>query len=89
MTILAAQTVAGSRARVARLAVSAPPYEFGALAMELALMRLADPNFVPAAESLTPSSLDISVRGAAIAKRGINLPPIYIEASRGAGHLYP
>ena len=71
------------------LAVSAPPGELGALAMALALRRLADPGHVPATPSQGTEAYDISVRPSALARRGRVLPQIYLEAARGAGRLYP
>lgn len=71
------------------LAVSAPPAELGALAMALALRRLADPGHVPPAASQGTEAYDVSVRPSALARRGRVLPQIYLEAARGAGRLYP
>jgi hypothetical protein len=71
------------------LAVSVPPTELGARAMELALARVRDPAFIPEAISQVPRSFDISARLSALRSRGIELPMLYGEAARAAGHLYP
>lgn len=71
------------------LAISAPPGELGALAMALALRRLADPRHVPPDLSQVTEAYDVSVRPIALARRGRALPQIYLEAARGAGRLYP
>lgn len=82
----------GIRASYVRMgggfAISAPPTELGAMAMELALKRLASSDFVPASSSQTTESYDISARRSALARRGIVIPEIYLESARGAGKLY-
>jgi hypothetical protein len=70
------------------LAVSAPPVEYGRSAVELALKRVANPNFTPNGSSITLDSYDMSLRLSAIERRGMTLPAIYREAARASGHLY-
>lgn len=70
------------------LAVSAPPNEYGRVAVELALKRLTDANFVPPGGHLTLDAYDLSIRLSALERRGVSLPPIYREAARAAGYLY-
>ncbi len=70
------------------LAVSAPPLEYGRVAVELALKRLTDRRFALEGGSMTLNSYDVSLRLSALAQRGVSLPAIYGEAARGAGLLY-
>lgn len=71
------------------IAISSPPSQMGAMAMELALARLSQAQFMPTTQSQTTSSYDIGVRRSALARRGINVSPIYIESARSGGHLFP
>lgn len=83
----------GVRASYVRMgggvAISSPPSQMGAMAMELALARLSQPQFIPAAQSQTTLSYDIAVRRSALARRGIVLPAIYLESARSGGNLFP
>lgn len=83
----------GIRQSFARLggsiAVSSPPSEFGAMAMELALLYLQATDTWEERASQTTSSFDISIGRRALSQRGITIPQIYIEAARAAGNLHP
>lgn len=71
------------------LSFSPPPDDYGQRAIGLALDWLDDrrtPGPPPPVES---SHFDVAVRQAALAQRGIVLPPIYLEAARGNGTLLP
>ena len=71
------------------LSFSPPPDDYGLRAIGLALDWLDDcqtPGPPPPVES---SHFDVAVRQAALAQRGIVLPPIYLEAARGNGTLLP
>ena len=70
------------------LAVSAPPKEYGKVAVELALKRVANPQFTPPGGHLTLDSYNLSMRLSALERRSVSLPPIYREAARASGNLY-
>lgn len=71
------------------IAISSPPSQMGAMAMELALARLSQPQFAPSVQSQSTLSYDIAVGRTPLARRGIALPPIYLESARSGGHLFP
>ncbi len=71
------------------LSFSPPPDYYGESAIRLALDWLDDrstPGPPPAVES---SHFEVAVRQEALARRGVTLPPIYLEAARENGTLFP
>ncbi len=70
------------------LAASVPPDELGGLAIQMAFEHLAKPNAQHGMKSVTATAFDISVRQSVLQKRQIELPEIYVQAARAAGHLY-
>lgn len=71
------------------LSFAPPPDDYGKRAIELALDWLDDrktPGPPPPVESL---HFQVAVRQGALSARGLSLPPIYIEAAREAGGLFP
>ena len=71
------------------LSFSPPPDDYGQRAIELALDWLDDrqtPGPPPPVES---SHFDVAVRQTSLSQRGIVLPPIYLEAARAKGSLFP
>lgn len=70
------------------LGFSPDPDDYGQAAVRLALDWLDDrasPGPPPPVES---SHFEVSVRADALARRGVTLPPIYIEAARENGSLF-
>ena len=70
------------------LSFSPPPDDSGALAIRLALDWLDDRDTQGAPEALVSDHFEVSVRQSRLAKRGIALPPIYLEAARENGTLF-
>ncbi|MFM8884925.1 MAG: hypothetical protein ACKOKC_00705 [Chthoniobacterales bacterium] len=70
------------------LSFSPPPDDSGAKAIELALDWLDDRDTPGAPPPLVSDHFEVAVRPAELAKRGVRLPPIYIEAARENGTLY-
>jgi hypothetical protein len=71
------------------LSFSPPPDDYGQRAIGLALDWLDErqtPGPPPPVES---SHFDVAVRQTALAQRGIMLAPIYLEAARAKGSLFP
>ena len=71
------------------LSFSPPPDDYGQRAIDLALDWLDDrqtPGPPPPVES---SHFDVAVRQTSLSQRGIVLPPIYLEAARAKGSLFP
>ena len=71
------------------LSFSPPPDDYGQRAIGLALDWLDErqtPGPPPPVES---SPFDVAVRETALAQRGIMLAPIYLEAARAKGSLFP
>ena len=63
--------------------------EEGAEAMQMALTWLDRPWLSRAPEPVTSQAFDVMMRAGLVDKRGVKIPPIYREAARSAGHLYP
>lgn len=71
------------------LSFAPPPDDYGEKAIELALDWL-DARDTPGAPPPTVSDhFEVAVRQARLAERGVVLPPIYLEAARENGTLYP
>ena len=71
------------------LAISSPGSVYGQLGMQMALDWIKNGlSHVPAAKS-DVSDFNVSIRDAALEKRGINLPMVYRELARASGGLYP
>ncbi len=71
------------------LAASVPPDELGGLAIQMAFEHLAKPHAQQTLKSVTATAFDISMRQSILRKRQVQLPEIYVQAARAAGHLYP
>lgn len=71
------------------LAASVPPDELGGLAIQMAFEHLTKSNTPTVLKSVTTTAFDISMRQSVLRKRQIQLPEIYLQAARAAGHLYP
>jgi hypothetical protein len=65
-----------------------PPDDSGAKAIELALDWLDERSTPGAPPPVVSDHFEVAVRPAALAARGIVLPPIYIEAARENGTLF-
>jgi hypothetical protein len=70
------------------LSFSPPPDDSGALAIRLALDWLDDRDTPDAPEAVVSDHFEVSVRRSRLAKRGVALPPIYLEAARENGTLF-
>ena len=71
------------------LSLSPPPDDYGQRAIRLALDWLDDRATPGPPSPVESSHFDVAVRQAPLAQRGIVLPPIYIEAARSNGTLFP
>lgn len=71
------------------LAISPPPVAFGRLAMERALALLDTPSGQTAGlpPPVVSEHFDVAVDPRRLTRRGVVVPPIYIEAARAAGNL--
>lgn len=69
------------------LGLSPAPEVYGQEAVATALTWLDGRSSPPPARHLDP--FDVAVRRSALARRGLRLPPLYGEAARAAGQLYP
>lgn len=70
------------------LSFSPPADDSGAKAIELALDWLDDRTTPGAPPPVVSDHFEVAIRAAALAKRGVGLPPVYIEAARENGTLY-
>ena len=70
------------------LSFSPPPDDSGAKAIELALDWLDDRDTPGAPPPVVSDHFEVAVRPSMLAKRGVRLPAIYIEAARENGTLY-
>lgn len=70
------------------LSFSPPPDDSGAKAIEVALDWLDDRDTPGAPPPVVSDHFEVAVRPSLLAKRGVRLPPIYIEAARENGTLY-
>lgn len=71
------------------LSFAPPPDDYGEKAVKLALDWLDERDTPGAPPPVESSHFEVAVRQARLAERGIILPPIYIEAARENGTLYP
>ena len=70
------------------LSFSPPPDDSGGKAIELALDWLDARDTPGAPKPLVSDHFEVAVRRSALSKRGVVLPPIYIEAARENGTLF-
>lgn len=70
------------------LSFSPPPDDSGVKAIELALDWLDHRDTPGAPPPVVSDHFEVAVRPALLAKRGVRLPPIYIEAARENGTLF-
>ena len=70
------------------LSLSPPPHYYGDAAIRLALDWLDDRRTPGPPAPVDAGHFDVSVRAGALARRGIALPPIYLEAARENGTLF-
>lgn len=70
------------------LSFSPPPDEYGQKAIQLALDWLDDRSTPGAPPPVESAHFDVAIRREALARRGVSLPPIYIEAAREHGSLF-
>ena len=68
---------------------SPPPDDYGEKAMELAIDWLDERTTPGAPPPVESSSFEVAIRQGLLRERGFALPPIYIEAARENGTLYP
>lgn len=71
------------------LSLAPPPDDYGIKAVNLALDWLDNRDTPGAPPPVVSDHFEVAVRQAILAKRGLVLPPIYIEAARENGTLYP
>jgi hypothetical protein len=71
------------------LSFAPPPDDYGDKAIQLALDWLDERDTPGAPPPVESSHFEVAVRQARLAERGIVLPPIYLEAARENGTLYP
>ncbi len=71
------------------LSFAPPPDDYGVKAIELALDWLDARDTPGAPPPVESSHFEVALRQAKLAERGVVLPPIYIEAARENGTLYP
>jgi hypothetical protein len=70
------------------LSFSPPPDDSGGKAIELALDWLDARDTPGAPKPLVSDHFEVAMRRSALSKRGVVLPPIYIEAARENGTLF-
>lgn len=70
------------------LSISPDPDDYGEAAIRLALDWLDDRTSPGPPQPVESSHFEVSVRTAALARRGVALPPIYVEAARENGTLF-
>lgn len=70
------------------LSFSPPPDDSGAKAIDLALDWLEDRETPGAPSPVVSDHFEVAIRPAALAARGIVLPPVYVEAARENGTLH-
>lgn len=70
------------------LSFSPPPDDFGAKAMRLALDWLDERDTPGAPAPVVSDHFEVALRPALLIERGVELPPIYLEAARENGTLY-
>lgn len=71
------------------LSFSPPPDDYGEKAIELALDWLDERDDSTAPPPVVSSHFEVAVRSGTLARRKVVLPPIYFEAARENGTLYP
>lgn len=71
------------------LSLAPPPDDYGIKAIKLALDWLDHRDTPGAPPPVVSDHFEVAIRSATLAKRGVFLPPIYIEAARENGTLYP
>jgi hypothetical protein len=71
------------------LSFAPPPDDYGEKAIELALEWLDERDTPDAPPPVESSHFEVAVRQSRLAERGVVLPPIYIEAARENGTLFP
>lgn len=70
-------------------ALTSAGVEEGSEAMAMAIAWLDRPWLERAPAPVTSEAFEVMVRMRAMNARGVDIPPIYREAARAAGHLYP
>lgn len=70
------------------LSFSPPPDDYGRKAIELALDWLDDRSTPGPPQAVESTHFQVAIREQALARRGVSLPPIYIEAARESGTLF-
>ena len=71
------------------LSFSPPPDDYGDRAIRLALDWLDDRTTPGAPPPVESSHFEVAIRQDALARRGVTLPQIYLEAARENGTLFP
>jgi hypothetical protein len=71
------------------LSFSPPPDDYGQRAIDLALDWLDDRQTLGPPPPVESSHFDVAARQTPLSQRGIVLPPIYLEAARAKGSLFP
>ncbi|MBU3666354.1 MAG: hypothetical protein FGM15_10840 [Chthoniobacterales bacterium] len=71
------------------LSFAPPPDDYGEKAMELAIDWLDDRESPGAPPPVESSSFEVAIRQGLLRARGLTVPPIYTEAARENGTLYP
>jgi hypothetical protein len=71
------------------LSFAPPPDDYGDKAIQLALDWLDERDTPGAPPPVESSHFEVAVRQSRLAERGVVLPPIYIEAARENGTLFP
>ena len=71
------------------LSFAPPPDDYGEKAIQLALDWLDERDTPGAPPPVESSHFEVAVRQAQLARRGIVLPPVYLEAARENGTLHP